>query len=43
VEVERTVRSAVRHSRMVRAVRIAIPVMVILGFGAYLALHYSTR
>ena len=40
VEVERTVRSAGRHSRLVRMARIAIPVLVVLGFGAYLALSY---
>jgi lipopolysaccharide export system protein LptC len=38
--VERTVRSARRHSRIVRVVRIALPVAVILGLGAFVLLNY---
>jgi lipopolysaccharide export system protein LptC len=38
--VERTVRSARRHSRIVRVVRIALPVAVILGLGAFVLLSY---
>ncbi len=34
-DVERTVRSAGRHSRVVRVVRVALPLAVILGLGAF--------
>jgi len=37
---ERTVRSAGRHSRVVRLVRVGLPVMVVLGLGAYAANSY---
>lgn len=39
-EVERTVRSAGRHSRMVRVLRVAIPLLVVFGFGGYLLFSY---
>lgn len=38
--VERTVRSAGRHSRMVRVVRVALPVAVVLGLGAFVLVSY---
>jgi lipopolysaccharide export system protein LptC len=40
VNVERTVRSAGRHSRMVRVLRVAIPLVVVFGFGGYLLFSY---
>jgi lipopolysaccharide export system protein LptC len=39
VNVERTVRSAGRHSRMVRVLRVGIPLLVVLSFG-YLLFSY---
>ena len=38
--VERTVRSAGRHSRVVRVVRIALPVAIVLGLGGYAGVTY---
>ena len=38
--VERTVRSAGRHSRFVRVLRIALPVAVVVAIGTYLVLTY---
>jgi lipopolysaccharide export system protein LptC len=38
--VERTVRSAGRHSRMVRVLRVALPLLVVFGFGGYLLFSY---
>jgi len=40
VNVERTVRSAGRHSRMVRVLRVAIPLVIVFGFGGYLLFSY---
>ncbi len=37
---ERTVRSAGRHSRFVRVLRIVLPVAVVLAIGAYVVLTY---
>lgn len=37
---ERTVRSAGRHSRLVRVLRIALPVAVVVGLGTYVVLTY---
>jgi lipopolysaccharide export system protein LptC len=37
---ERTVRSAGRHSRMVRVVRIGIPAAIVVALGAYLGVSY---
>jgi lipopolysaccharide export system protein LptC len=39
-DLERTVRSAGRHSRLVRVVRVALPVAVVLGLGAYAGITY---
>jgi lipopolysaccharide export system protein LptC len=39
-ELERTVRSAGRHSRLVRALRILIPLSIALAFIAYLGVRY---
>jgi lipopolysaccharide export system protein LptC len=39
-DVERTVRSAGRHSRVVRAVRVALPLAVILGLGAFVVVTW---
>lgn len=39
-EVERTVRSAGRHSRVVRLLRVAIPLVVVFGLGGYLLFSY---
>jgi lipopolysaccharide export system protein LptC len=38
--VERTVRSAGRHSRVVRVVRVVLPAAIVLGFGGYLLFNY---
>ncbi len=40
VNVERTVRSAGRHSRMVRVLRVAIPLVVVFGLGGYVLFNY---
>ncbi len=40
VSLERTVRSAGRHSRFVRVLRIALPVTVVLALAAYVGLTY---
>ena len=37
---ERTVRSAVRHSRFVRVLRVALPVAVVMAIGAYVVLTF---
>ena len=37
---ERTVRSAVRHSRFVRVLRVALPVAAVVAIGTYVALTY---
>ena len=37
---ERTVRSAVRHSRFVRVLRVALPVAVVVSIGTYVVLTY---
>jgi lipopolysaccharide export system protein LptC len=37
---ERTVRSAGRHSRMVRVVRIGLPAAIVIGLGAYFGASY---
>lgn len=39
-DVERTVRSAGRHSRMVRVLRVGLPLAVLLGLGAFVAVTY---
>jgi lipopolysaccharide export system protein LptC len=38
--VERTVRSAGRHSRMVRVVRVVLPAAIVLGLGGYVLNNY---
>jgi lipopolysaccharide export system protein LptC len=38
--VERTVRSAKRHSRLVRLLRVVLPLCVVLGLGGYLLFSY---
>ena len=38
--VERTVRSAGRHSRMVRVVRVLLPAAIALGLGGYALFNY---
>lgn len=37
---ERTVRSAGRHSRMVRIVRVGLPLAIVLGLGGYIGMRY---
>ena len=37
---ERKVRSAGRHSRFVRVLRVALPVVVVVALGAYVVLTY---
>jgi lipopolysaccharide export system protein LptC len=38
--VERTVRSAGRHSRMVRIVRVGLPIVIVVGLGGYIGMTY---
>lgn len=39
-DLERSVRSAGRHSRLVRVLRIGLPAAVVVAFGAYMGLSY---
>jgi lipopolysaccharide export system protein LptC len=39
-ELERTVRSAGRHSRMVRILRVVLPLFVVVGLGGYMLFSY---
>jgi lipopolysaccharide export system protein LptC len=39
-QLERTVRKAGRHSRMVRVVRVGLPAAIIIGLGGYLGFNY---
>ena len=39
-KLERTVRAAGRHSRMVRLLRVALPVAIVVGLGGYLGFKY---